>query len=212
MDRCYFSRNPVTHTFFHLLKTLKLGCPILLANCFKENSICFKLIGALPSVVLAMVPDLHFTSGSRSKSISFLIGGPSCRSTRTVNSDTVRWQTPNPSEWGGLSAGRPAGPSIDSYKNPVLEFVHTILSKSRFQQPIIYFWILCRLQYRLIWNRCFTFHILYCAYQGGQWFEYERKEPRDSLITTYATIDPVDAPLTLIFRMWQGECRCWFCQ
>jgi len=49
MDRCFFSRNPTTHTFFHLLNALKLGCPILLANCFKENSVCFNLIGALPS-------------------------------------------------------------------------------------------------------------------------------------------------------------------
>ena len=49
MDQCFFSRNPATPSFFHLLNALKLGCPILLANCFKENSVCFKLIGALPS-------------------------------------------------------------------------------------------------------------------------------------------------------------------
>jgi len=49
MDRCFFSRNPATHTFFHLLNALKLGCPILLANWFKENSICFRLFGGLPS-------------------------------------------------------------------------------------------------------------------------------------------------------------------
>jgi hypothetical protein len=49
MDRCLFSRNPATHTFFHLLKALKLGCPILLANCFKENLVWFKLSGALGS-------------------------------------------------------------------------------------------------------------------------------------------------------------------
>jgi len=49
MDWCFFSRDPATHTFFHLFNALKLGCPILLANCCKENSVCFKLIGALPS-------------------------------------------------------------------------------------------------------------------------------------------------------------------
>jgi len=48
MDRCFLSRNPATHSFFHLLNILKLSCPILLANCFKENPFCFKLIGALP--------------------------------------------------------------------------------------------------------------------------------------------------------------------
>jgi hypothetical protein len=45
IDQCSFSRNPATHTFFHLLNAQKLGCPILLANCFK-------LIGALLSVLL----------------------------------------------------------------------------------------------------------------------------------------------------------------
>jgi len=49
MDQCFFPRNPATHTFFHFLNVLKLGCPILLANCFKENSICFRLFRALPS-------------------------------------------------------------------------------------------------------------------------------------------------------------------
>jgi len=49
LDRFFFLRNSATHIFFHLWNALKSGCPILLANCFKENSICFKLIGALPS-------------------------------------------------------------------------------------------------------------------------------------------------------------------
>jgi hypothetical protein len=48
MDQCIFSRNPATHTFSHLLKVLKLGCPILLVNCFKESFVCYKLIGTLP--------------------------------------------------------------------------------------------------------------------------------------------------------------------
>jgi len=47
MDRCLYSRNPATSTIFHLLKALKLCCLILLANCFLENFICFKLIEAL---------------------------------------------------------------------------------------------------------------------------------------------------------------------
>jgi len=41
--------KPSHHTLLHLLNAPMLGCPILLANCFKENSICFKLIWALPS-------------------------------------------------------------------------------------------------------------------------------------------------------------------
>jgi len=49
MDRCFFPAHPATHTFFHSLNVLKLGCPILLANCLKENSLCFKLIRALRS-------------------------------------------------------------------------------------------------------------------------------------------------------------------
>jgi len=49
MDRCILPRNPTIHTVFHLLNALKLGCPIPVANCFKENSVCFRLIGGLPS-------------------------------------------------------------------------------------------------------------------------------------------------------------------
>jgi len=47
MDPSFFPRNPATHTFFHLLKALKLGCPILLPNCLMENFVSFKLIGTL---------------------------------------------------------------------------------------------------------------------------------------------------------------------
>jgi len=52
MDRCSFSRDSATHSFFHLLNVLKLGCPILSANCFKENSVCFKLMGDWLSAML----------------------------------------------------------------------------------------------------------------------------------------------------------------
>ena len=48
INRCFFSRNPPTHTFFHLLNIQKLRCTILLANCFKEKSVYSNLIGALP--------------------------------------------------------------------------------------------------------------------------------------------------------------------
>ena len=67
-------------------------------------------------VVWATVPDHHFGSGSRSKPKRWQIGGPGHQSTRTPHSGTVPWCTPNPSELGGLSAGCPAGPSIDSHK------------------------------------------------------------------------------------------------
>jgi len=50
-NRCFLSSHPATHTFIYLLNVLKLGCPILLATCFKENSVCFKLIGAVPSAL-----------------------------------------------------------------------------------------------------------------------------------------------------------------
>jgi len=47
--RCLFTMNPATHTFFHLLKVLMLRCRILLASCFKENSVWSKLIRVVPS-------------------------------------------------------------------------------------------------------------------------------------------------------------------
>jgi len=67
-------------------------------------------------VVLATVPDRHFGSGSGSKPNRCQIGGPgSIQQTRTVNSGTVRCKCPNPSGLGVLSAGHPAGPSVDLY-------------------------------------------------------------------------------------------------
>jgi len=65
--------------------------------------------------VLATVPDRHFGSGCGSEPNRCQIGGPGCQHTRTVNSGTVRCKSPNPSGLGGLSAGRPAGPSVDLY-------------------------------------------------------------------------------------------------
>jgi len=47
------------------------------------------------------------------------IGGLGWQYTRTVTLGTVQKKSPNPSELGGLSAGRPAGPSIDSNKTLV---------------------------------------------------------------------------------------------
>jgi len=65
--------------------------------------------------VLAMVLDHCFGSGSLSELNCHQIGGLGCQYTRTVNSGTVQWLSPNPSELGGLSAGRPAGSSKHSY-------------------------------------------------------------------------------------------------
>jgi hypothetical protein len=47
--------------------------------------------------------------------------------------------------------------------------------------------------------------LIHCifAYQGGQQFGCEYKDPRDALIAKYATIKAVDARLTLIIRMQQ---------
>ena len=66
-------------------------------------------------LVLATVPDRHLGSGSGSEPNRCQIGGPGCQHTRTVNSGTVRCKSPNQSGLGGLSAGRPAGPSVDLY-------------------------------------------------------------------------------------------------
>jgi hypothetical protein len=51
MDRFFFSRNPATHTFFHLLQTPMLACLILVPNCFEDDSVRFKRIEAFASVL-----------------------------------------------------------------------------------------------------------------------------------------------------------------
>jgi hypothetical protein len=49
------------------------------------------------------------------------------------------------------------------------------------------------------------------ASQGSQWYSYAWEDPRDALITTYASPKTVDCRLTLIFRKPQGASRCCFC-
>ena len=111
-----------------------------------------------------------------------------------------------------MSAGRPAGPSIDSYTALVLKFVDSIISKSRFQHPTICFCILCSWQNWLIWYHCFIFDILYFGYYGIQQFHYACKAPCIPLIAQYAVTKTFDASLTLIFRKRQGACRFGFGQ
>jgi len=71
-------------------------------------------------VVLATVPDRHFGDASGSKLNRCHIGGQGCHWTRTMNSGTDAWKSPNPSELAGLSVARPVGPSIDWYKHLVV--------------------------------------------------------------------------------------------
>jgi len=60
-----------------------------------------------------------------------LNGGLGRQYTRTVNSGTVRWTFHNPSELGGLSAGCPAGPSVDSYNALVFCFIIIVCYQNR---------------------------------------------------------------------------------
>jgi len=66
-------------------------------------------------LVLAAVLDRWFRTRSRSEVNHCPIGGPGCQYTRILNLGTIRWQSPNPSDFGGIAVGYPAGPSVDSY-------------------------------------------------------------------------------------------------
>jgi len=84
----------------------------------------------------------------------------------------VNW--PYLSTWVWLDRKLPSRPNWVGYKQVALQvhlqihirllylqFVNSILSKSRFQQPIMRSCMLCSLQYRLIWYLYFTFDIWY---------------------------------------------------
>jgi hypothetical protein len=47
-----------------------------------------------------------------------------------------------------------------------LQLVNSILPKYCFRQPIIHIWIVCSLQFRLIYNLCLTSHIMYFCVSG----------------------------------------------
>jgi len=83
-------------------------------------------------VVLGTVLDHHFGSGAGSSTNNCQIRGPQCQYTRTINSWTVWWYTPNLSDLGRLSAGCPAGPSIDSYNAQVFAVCSWYLIKIMF--------------------------------------------------------------------------------
>ena len=84
-----------------------------------------------------MVPDIHIMSESRSTMICWVIGRPVLQSVGTDKSGTVYCKSPNPSVLGGLSAGHPAGPSVDLYNARILIFDNSILSKLLIQYSII---------------------------------------------------------------------------
>ena len=69
--------------------------------------------------MLTTVADRHFRSGSWPEENHCQIADLTCQYTRTVNSGTIQWKSPNTSELGGLPAGRPAGPSDDSHNDLV---------------------------------------------------------------------------------------------
>jgi len=111
-DRCFFPRNPATHTIFHLLKVLKLGWPIRLANCFKENSICFKLIGALPlAPPQSDKSSLAYSASYSSYRISGNGGKSPILATSVLRDSTTSWN----GIVGRLMGGLPAAPGICPY-------------------------------------------------------------------------------------------------
>jgi len=113
-------------------------------------------------LVVAMVLDHHFRSGSRSNPNHWQIGGPGCQWTQTFTWGTVRWLTLNPFELGGLSAGHPAGPSIDSIKALAFAVCEYYLIKIAFSTTKDMF--LDALQIAISINLESIFYICYIAF------------------------------------------------
>ena len=82
-------------------------------------------------IVLATVQQWRFGSEYGSEPTRSQIGGLGRHYTRTVNSGTVRWTSHNASELGGLSAGCPAGPSVDSYNALVFSLIIIVCYQNR---------------------------------------------------------------------------------
>jgi hypothetical protein len=113
------------------------------------------------NVVIAMIPDPHFGSGSGSEPNFCQMGGPCYEHTQTVNLGTVRCKSPNLSGLGGLSADCPEGSSVDLYNVLVLQLDNWTLFKLGIWQPMISFWMFCNLWHWLFWNTCFAVYRLH---------------------------------------------------
>jgi len=112
MDQCIFPKNPPTHTSFHLLKALKLCYPILLANCFKENSVCFKVIVTLPSAPhKSDESSLSVSASNSSEEISGNWGKSTIPVTSVLHNSTASWNR----FIGKLMRGLPGAPGIRTY-------------------------------------------------------------------------------------------------
>jgi hypothetical protein len=66
-------------------------------------------------IVLETVSDLRFQSGFQLGLNHRQIQGSGRQYTQPVNSGILRWEAPNPSEFGGLSACGPASLALYSY-------------------------------------------------------------------------------------------------
>jgi len=111
-----------------------LYTPVYLPNPPTHHSMHFRypcIAVCPPLVVLATVLDRRFGSGYGSEPTRFQIAGPGRQYTRTINSGTVRWTSQNPSQLGGLSAGCPAGRSVDSYNALVFCFIIIVCYQNR---------------------------------------------------------------------------------
>jgi hypothetical protein len=70
----------------------------------------------------------------------------------------------NPPTHSNLAGCDRVAQYVDLYvhiKLLVWQYVNSILTQSHFHHPIMHFCMLCNLQYRFIWNPCFTFDILF---------------------------------------------------
>jgi hypothetical protein len=131
-------------------------------NLFATSKVAFWCWRTLwsPLVVLATVPDHQFGSGSGSKPNYWQIGGRVRQDTRTARVQ-LNGKLPTCLNWAGCQWVTQLVHLSIHIRLWYLQCVISILSKSRFQQPLMSFCLLSSLQYRLIWYLCFTFDIWY---------------------------------------------------
>jgi len=155
-------------------------------------------------ILLVMFADRHFGSGSGFNPNLCQMGGRGCQTTQTVDTGTVWWSSPNPSESGGMSAVHPAGSSMDSTRALTFGVCELYLIKIAFSSTKDMHW---HAEQLAIWSNLVS--VFYHWYMVFLSFTVVKNSAMNTEISVMPWLPNMKQPklLTLCWRCFSG-CGC----